>query len=105
MIFYAVSRAIGEVFVDSSNAIQVRLDSHCSGDFQVQVNYGLSSSGRLDMSSSCVGFIMDLTQVPLYNLFALQNYSYTYTLYRGDACDGAFLECSEVMMFTPLLGL
>ena len=69
------------------------------------VNYGLSSAGGLDMNSSCVGFVMDLAEVPLSNLMARQSYSYTYILYRGGVCDGAFLERSEVMMFTSLLGL
>ena len=68
------------------------------------VNYVLSSGGGLDMTSSCMGFEMDLAEVPLSNLIARQNYSYTYILYRDDACGGAFLERSGVMMFTPLLG-
>ena len=57
------------------------------------------------MNSSFVGFVMDLAQLPLSNLMAEQSYSYTYILYRGGACDGAFLERSAVMMFTPLQGL
>ena len=57
------------------------------------------------MNSSCVGFVMDLAQVPLPNLMARQSYSYTYILYRGGACDGTVLDRSVLMMFTPLLGL
>ena len=83
----------------------MRLNSSCTGsteNIQVQVNYGLN--GGLDMTSSCVRFEMGLAQVPLSNLMAEQSYSYTYILYRDDACV-TFLERSEVMMFTPLQGL
>ena len=81
----------------------MRLDNSCTGesDFRVIVNYGLSSGG-LDMTSLCVRFVMDLAEVPLSNLTAERSNSYTYILYRGGVCNGAFLERSRVMMFTPL---